>query len=409
MGLGHSPSAVTSGMVLALDAGNTKSYPNTGTTWTDLSGNGNTGTLTNGPTFNSYEARTNVVLYSADFTSGWTSSNVGMSTVAGTAPDGTSTAVKLYPTASTIQTRIYRSPGASTCISVFAKAAEKSIVYFYDLAGVNVCYFNLSTGSIGTNSTGLTASIINCGSGWFRCSLSSSSAFSYFQIGVSDANGSTSSTASGTNGIFIWGAQAEIGSFATSYIPTTSSAVTRSAGPATLVFDGLDDYADCGYNSSIYNLTQNLTVEVWARWTGAVATSGNGQWIVTNVDSGATTNGGFQLGYIPGTGFHFGTYGNLIAANYSFVPVINTWYNLTGIKSSSSGYFIYLNGVSVATNVNLTAGGAASRNLRIAHRERSGAGGYFPGYVPVVKIYNTALTADQVLQNYNALRGRFGL
>jgi hypothetical protein len=37
---------VTSGLVLCLDAGNRKSYPGTGTTWTDLSGNGNTGTLT---------------------------------------------------------------------------------------------------------------------------------------------------------------------------------------------------------------------------------------------------------------------------------------------------------------------------------------------------------------------------
>ena len=53
MGLGHSPSIVTSGLVLALDAGNTKSYPGSGTTWTDLSGNGNTGTLTNGPTYSS--------------------------------------------------------------------------------------------------------------------------------------------------------------------------------------------------------------------------------------------------------------------------------------------------------------------------------------------------------------------
>jgi hypothetical protein len=45
--------AVTNGLVLDLDAGNRKSYPATGTTWTDLSGNGNNGTLTNGPTFNS--------------------------------------------------------------------------------------------------------------------------------------------------------------------------------------------------------------------------------------------------------------------------------------------------------------------------------------------------------------------
>jgi hypothetical protein len=41
------------GLVLALDAGNPKSYPGSGTTWTDLSGRGNTGTLTNGPTYSS--------------------------------------------------------------------------------------------------------------------------------------------------------------------------------------------------------------------------------------------------------------------------------------------------------------------------------------------------------------------
>ena len=51
MGLSHSPKIVTNGLVLALDAANNKSYPRSGTTWTDLSGNSNTGTLTNSPTF----------------------------------------------------------------------------------------------------------------------------------------------------------------------------------------------------------------------------------------------------------------------------------------------------------------------------------------------------------------------
>jgi hypothetical protein len=49
----YSPKVVTDGLVLALDAANIKSYSGTGTTWSDLSGNGNTGTLTNGPTFDS--------------------------------------------------------------------------------------------------------------------------------------------------------------------------------------------------------------------------------------------------------------------------------------------------------------------------------------------------------------------
>lgn len=48
----HSPKIVTSGLVLCLDAANKLSYPSTGTSWYDLSGNNNNGTLTNGPTFN---------------------------------------------------------------------------------------------------------------------------------------------------------------------------------------------------------------------------------------------------------------------------------------------------------------------------------------------------------------------
>lgn len=49
----NGPKIVTDGLVLVLDAGNTKSYPGSGTTWTDLSGNGRNGTLVNGPTFDS--------------------------------------------------------------------------------------------------------------------------------------------------------------------------------------------------------------------------------------------------------------------------------------------------------------------------------------------------------------------
>jgi hypothetical protein len=48
MGINYSPKIVTDGLVLALDAANPKSYPGSGTTWFDLSGNGNNGTLVNG-------------------------------------------------------------------------------------------------------------------------------------------------------------------------------------------------------------------------------------------------------------------------------------------------------------------------------------------------------------------------
>lgn len=51
MAVNYNPKIVTNGLVLCLDAANTKSYPGSGTTWFDLSGQGNHGTLTNGPTY----------------------------------------------------------------------------------------------------------------------------------------------------------------------------------------------------------------------------------------------------------------------------------------------------------------------------------------------------------------------
>lgn len=53
MALSHSPNIVTNGLVLYLDAANPRSYPRSGTTWYDISGNGKNGTLTNGPTYSS--------------------------------------------------------------------------------------------------------------------------------------------------------------------------------------------------------------------------------------------------------------------------------------------------------------------------------------------------------------------
>jgi len=53
MGITYNTSIVRNGLVLHLDAANRKSYPGTGTTWTDLSGLNNNGTLTNGVSYQS--------------------------------------------------------------------------------------------------------------------------------------------------------------------------------------------------------------------------------------------------------------------------------------------------------------------------------------------------------------------
>jgi hypothetical protein len=70
MAFNYSPKIIQDGLVLYLDAANTKSYPTTGTTWTDLSRSGNNGTLINGPTFNSANGGSIVFDGSNDYVKG---------------------------------------------------------------------------------------------------------------------------------------------------------------------------------------------------------------------------------------------------------------------------------------------------------------------------------------------------
>jgi len=74
-----STTVITSGLTLNLDAGDPASYPGTGTTWTDLSGSGNTGTLVGGPTFTSANGGSIILNGSTNYVScgtGLTSSSV---------------------------------------------------------------------------------------------------------------------------------------------------------------------------------------------------------------------------------------------------------------------------------------------------------------------------------------------
>ena len=114
-------------------------------------------------------------------------------------------------------------------ISVYAKKGTKNWMSFVDVAGANYrCWFNLDTGTLGTVTNG-TATIEDAGNGWWRCTYTSSTSLSgnYYQLAIAETDNSVTLTSNGT--IFVWGAQMEVGSYATSYIPTTSASVTRNA------------------------------------------------------------------------------------------------------------------------------------------------------------------------------------
>jgi hypothetical protein len=179
--------------------------------------------------------RTNSVTYSSSLDNvAWNKLNATISANAATAPDGTLTADLIYPTTTGTDRLIEQTPAATSgqtwTSSFFVKSAGFNWVLVY-APNLGACWFNASTGAFGTVAAGVTATVLGQFNGFWRVSFTGTIAASntYFYAGPADANGSSTATASGTNGLLIWGCQLELGSYPTSYIPTTSAAVTRNA------------------------------------------------------------------------------------------------------------------------------------------------------------------------------------
>lgn len=120
--------------------------------------------------------------------------------------------------------------GTTYTWSVFAKAAERTIINLFENSGSGgSATFNLTTG-VATLNTGVSASMQNYGNGWWRCGLTYASITTgnhNVQIRLCDASGNASYNGTGNQGAYIFGAQLETGSIATSYIRTTTAAITR--------------------------------------------------------------------------------------------------------------------------------------------------------------------------------------
>jgi hypothetical protein len=115
--------------------------------------------------------------------------------------------------------------------SIYAKAAGFSHIKLYDgFNGGRRTWFNVATGAVGTTDAGHTASIIDVGNGWYRCVVTTSVAWGAgADLGwaLADADGSTTATANGTDGVFLWGAQLEQRSAVTAYTKTEAQPITR--------------------------------------------------------------------------------------------------------------------------------------------------------------------------------------
>jgi hypothetical protein len=169
--------------------------------------------------------RRNLLTYTEQFdNAAWLKYQTSITGNSSVAPDGSTTGDKLVETTATDTHIVYRTPAALTAASytltVYAKAAERSIIYMrLDTGSAKYAYFDLTGGTVLSANAAYVATITSAGSGWYRCSITTTATSANHDIvyGVTTANNVAVYAGDGTSGVLIWGAQLEQSATATDY------------------------------------------------------------------------------------------------------------------------------------------------------------------------------------------------
>jgi hypothetical protein len=204
----------------------------------------------------------------------------------------------------------------------------------------------------------------------------------------------------------------------------TNGPTFDSSNNGGIKFDGVNDWVVVSDNPTI-NFTSQLTISLWF-FSGTNITGVNDYDLLylkgfTNDSPVDSMNP--QIGIDGGYGWR-GPIQSPTTFRSFYVPPAgflqtNTWYNLTYTHVSGNTPIVYKNGTSQSGFTYLSGTGRSTdgtlplstntRPLTICGDSPRNAGSRFTGRMSIVSVYNRALTESEVLQNFNALRGRFGL
>jgi len=322
-------------------------------------------------------ARTNLITYSENYNT-WSKAALTNSSVTEVNPQGTTSTQKITQTSSGGFVWLPRTFTGNETFSVFVKKDSSNFARLY--AAINSVYFDIVNGTI-TSETGseiTDKSIIDYGNGWFRISISVNSTAS--NVRIYPASSGTSS--SGTNSMFVWGAQLEVGSYPTSYIPTNGGTVTRD--PETCTGAG---------DTNTFNSSEGvLFAEI-----SAFANDGNFRQIsLKNSTSGIYENT-ISFGFSNSDNKIFAVYRagttTRVVFTHTVSDILN--YNKVAFKFKESDFALWVNGVKVLTDGNSDM--ISSGLLNELTFERADGTLPFYGKVKDLRVYNEALTDAELI------------
>lgn len=299
--------------------------------------------------------RTNLAAYSTQFNDAyWSKNNSTISANLVTSPDGTTTADKIVSNLFTGRIAVWKvftvTANVKNTFTIYAKAAEwNRICIFHDATTFSEGSFygsstvvNLLTGVSSNPSITKSTSV---GNGWYRIETSATPTITSHNIAIVPFAPSTTDVnavvGDGISGVYIWGSQMETGSYATSYIPTTTSTVTRNSDIMTL--------------NNIY--TNNFITSVGGTW-----------FVELNNNFSLTRDIGGQFGIGTTSEISFGSglsirrdnvTGRLSIIKYTSASGFGLYNTLTdnikvAIKWNGTTADVFVNGIKVVTSTSFT-------------------------------------------------------
>jgi hypothetical protein len=433
---------VTDGLIMDLDAAKLSSYPAGGTAWVDISGNGNNGVLTNGPTFSGVGKQAAIVfdgvddyilggnitgyftnqVYASAFYKLTSTGNYPMVLTLGIA--GPSEGFSLRHANGNIElvlssdstTTLSPSPAASVVGQIVQVGlwyngttwkGYKNGVEFASVSKTgNIQFGSAPLLRLGARSDGFyfPGSIYNAQI--YNRSLSAFEVWQNFnayksRYGIPDIV---------TNGLIL---NLDAGNPYSYYSPTSGTTWADTSGVGNngtltngpvysngaITFDGVDDYVNVPYDASKISFPDNnATICVWFNSSPA----GDNAGALVTQRQGA----GFQT-YVLSNRF-YADGGGVTNGLFSTTTIVKgiTYFGCAVYDKTNSLLKLYVNGI-FESQISYTG------NIQDTYPIRLGNGAYgdspYPGSIYAAQVYNRALTQAEITQNYNSLRGRYGI